>query len=462
MAAAQSYSDGRDGVPRGLTGRVDRVIVVGAGIAGLTTANALAHAGVECVVLEARDRVGGRLHTVDLAGVRVDLGGSWIHHPIGNPIRAFAEQAGVPCAPGDPVPVVTGYDCAMQRWLTADEVASSLDLVSSAFPDAIDEIAATLGPNATSADAIDAFVASRAADPDTARRDRQSLRAIVEADGADFADRQSLRWLWHEMEYGGDFFGDLPHGGYREVVDAMAQGLDIRLGGAVTTVAVDDRGVTVGTADGESVEGTHVVVAVPLGVLKEGGLQFSPSLPDDRRAAVDRVGFGQYEKVVLVFDRAWWRDDGISHLMVFPHDPDLATVWAFDLDAFGDGPALSFHLFASNAARALSGSADVGVRWVLDLLSEALGRTCPEPVATSVTSWAADPYSCGAYSHLPVGASPDDLDLLGEPVGGRLLFAGEHTQSARTGYADGAMSSGVREAKRLLGRPAVDLGPLAR
>ena len=77
-----------------------------------------------------------------------------------------------------------------------------------------------------------------------------------------------------------------------------------------------------------------------------------------------------------------------------------------------------------------------------------------------MTSWATDPYSRGAYSHLPVGASPDDLDDLGKPVGGRLLFAGEHTQSARTGYADGAMSSGVREAKRLLRRPAVELGRL--
>jgi polyamine oxidase len=462
MEAAQSYSDGRDDVPPGLIGRVDRVIVVGGGIAGLTAANALVHAGVECVLLEARDRVGGRLHTVDLAGVPVDLGGSWIHHPIGNPLRAFAEQAGVPCAPGDPVPAVTGYDCATERWLTAHEVASSLDLVSSAFPDAVEQIGATLGPDASAADAIDAFVESRATDPDNTRRDRQALRAIVEADGADFADRQSLRWLWHEMEYEGDFFGDLPRGGYRGVVDAMAQGLDIRLGAAVTTVAVDDRGVTVGTADGEWVDGTHVVVAVPLGVLKKGGLRFSPELPDDRRAAVDRVGFGRYEKVVLVFDRAWWRDEGISHLMLFPHDSDQATVWAFDLDAFGDGPALSFHLFASNAARALSGSAEDGVRWVLDLLSAALGRTCPAPIATAVTSWAADPYSGGAYSHLPPGAAPDDLDLLGEPVGGRLLFAGEHTQSARTGYADGAMSSGVREAKRLLGRPSVDLGPLAR
>jgi len=58
------------------------------------------------------------------------------------------------------------------------------------------------------------------------------------------------------------------------------------------------------------------------------------------------------------------------------------------------------------------------------------------------------------------GASPADTDRLGEPIGGRLLFAGEHTQSARMAYADGAMTSGIREAKRLLGRPGVRLGPI--
>ena len=84
--------------------------------------------------------------------------------------------------------------------------------------------------------------------------------------------------------------------------------------------------------------------------------------------------------------------------------------------------------------------------------------SCPEPVSVTVTGWAIDPYALGAYTHVPPGSSNADVDLLGTPVGGRLLFAGEHTQSARLGYADGALNSGIREAKRLLGRPAVMLG----
>jgi polyamine oxidase len=79
----------------------------------------------------------------------------------------------------------------------------------------------------------------------------------------------------------------------------------------------------------------------------------------------------------------------------------------------------------------------------------------PAPAAVAVTSWANDRYSGGAYTHIPPGADPGDADVLGEPIGGRLLFAGEHTQSTRLAYADGAMTSGIREAQRLLGQPSV-------
>jgi len=76
-----------------------------------------------------------------------------------------------------------------------------------------------------------------------------------------------------------------------------------------------------------------------------------------------------------------------------------------------------------------------------------------------VTSTTPEPYGLGAYSHIPPGAAAADADLPGEPLHGRLLFAGEHTQSARLVYADGAMASGIREAKRLLQRAHVNLGP---
>ena len=124
-------------------------------------------------------------------------------------------------------------------------------------------------------------------------------------------------------------------------------------------------------------------------------------------------------------------------------------MWVFDLDAFGAGPVLCAHLFHTLTPYALDRPRAQAVDWLREVLAEVVGHPVPDPVASVVTSWANDPFTCGAYTHCPPGADPSMLDLLGEPVDGRLLLAGEHAHSARTGYADGAYTSGLRAAKRL-------------
>ena len=453
--ASADFDDGRTDVPGGVAGPVERVLVVGAGIAGLTVANALTQAGVECVVLEARDRIGGRLHTVDVGGCPVELGGSWIHTPDGNPMSAFARLAGVSCTSADPLPEMAAFDCGEGRRLSAAETAELLGLYLEGFPEAAGGLLAGLGPDASMAEAIEAFVAAAGREPGWARRARQMLYGVIEAESADLAARQSLGWMWNELEYGGSYFGDAPDGGYRRLVDAMASGVDVRLGRPVSEIALAQDGVRVATADGTVEEGSHVVVTVPLGVLKRGLPQFSPGLPPDRRAAIERLGFGRFEKVALRFTEPFWRDAGFPQLMVFPSEPGEWMVWMMGQDAFGGGPVLVFFVFHSAAGRLAGADADGWADWALGVLAAATGRPSPQPTAVAVSSWAAAPWTLGAYTHIPPGASPADADLLGEPVGGRLLFAGEHTQSARLAYADGALTSGIREAKRLLGRRAV-------
>src|SRR6266566_9825961 len=177
---AEGFDDGRADVPVGAAEPVERVVVVGAGIAGLTVANALAHGGADCVVVEARDRIGGRLHTVDLAGSPVDLGGSWIQTPVGKPMRGFAQHVGVPCRSANPLPELAGFDCGEARRLSAAEVEASLSMQLEGFPGAVGRLLAELGPDASAADGIDAFVAGSALAPGPARRARQALRALIE------------------------------------------------------------------------------------------------------------------------------------------------------------------------------------------------------------------------------------------------------------------------------------------
>jgi phytoene dehydrogenase-like protein len=144
--------------------------VVGAGIAALTLANALTHAGLECLVLEARDRIGGRLHTVDLGGLPVDLGGSWIHMPDGNPMTVFARLAGVPCESADPVPEMAGFDYGEGRRLPAAETADLLGCYLEGLPESAEGLLAKLGQDASMTEAIEAFVASGGQPPDQVRR----------------------------------------------------------------------------------------------------------------------------------------------------------------------------------------------------------------------------------------------------------------------------------------------------
>src|ERR1700749_11784 len=204
------FAGGSPDIPRGINAPVKRVVIVGAGIAGLTVANALGQAKVDCVVLEARHRTGGRLRTVDLGGWPVDLGGSWIHTPVGNPLRRLADQARVPCRPADPLLEAVAYDCGEGRRLAPAELAACLDLQSRAFPAAREALVGELGPQASMAEAIDSFVRALGLTGAADRRARQALQTDIEGESADRADRQSLRWMWHELEYGGGLFGGVP------------------------------------------------------------------------------------------------------------------------------------------------------------------------------------------------------------------------------------------------------------
>jgi polyamine oxidase len=191
-------------------------------------------------------------------------------------------------------------------------------------------------------------------------------------------ENQSLRWISLAEVFEGELFGDLPRDGYRSVVKQLATGLDIRLGVEVVSVEVDADGVRAACVDGSVEAGSHVIVAVPLGVLKKGSPKFDPPLPAPMLRAVDALGFGRYEKIVLAFESAFWRDDGISHLIVFPSDEVEPSMWIFDLDAFAAGPVLCAHLFHTITPYALDRPPAQAVVWLRALLAEVFGRPVPE------------------------------------------------------------------------------------
>ncbi len=231
----------------------------------------------------------------------------------------------------------------------------------------------------------------------------------------------------------------LPNG-YGQLVAHLSRGLQIRPDTAVTRI--DHRGTTVTlTTTQGTVTADRVIVTVPLGVLKTDAIAFDPPLPEAKSQAIQRLGFGLLDKVVLRFDEPHWAAE-----------PDVFGVVGADAPVsdvlnglrFSDTPLLVGLRAAGNALdrEALSDRAAVEqVRATLGL---------PEPAGALVTRWAADPFARGSYSFLAVGSSPDDQRALAEPVGDRLHFAGEATQEEFFATVHGAYLSGLREAERIL------------
>jgi monoamine oxidase len=449
--STRAFDDGSADLPTPLPGRTDRVVVVGAGIAGLTVANALTTAGVECVVVEARERIGGRLHTVEVDGHVADLGGAWIHHPDGNVLTDWVELASVPWIVDPTGTSFTGADLGERRRLTPEELAHVGYAVFEPVTQRALADEAAGRHDRSAAEAVDEYLAD--AKPPGAERDRlrQLMAAMVEQDGSGPFDAISARWaLTHDM-FVGDVIDNVPVGGFRSILSPLAASVTARLGSPVRRIEQTDDGVTV-SGDGWHESGSHAVVTVPLGVLKSGAIEFEPPLPPERQATVDRTGFGNMEKVVLAFAEPFWRDKdpALQHSIIYPADRHEAATWTWD---FGLSPTLMF-LVAQSAATTMWRDPP---GWALAQLEAVYDEPLPAaPTGWASTDWLHDEYAHGAYAHIRPGEHASDFAALGEPID-RLCFAGEHTTLERAGYADGAMTSGLREAKRLLRRTSVDL-----
>lgn len=428
------------------------VVVVGAGIAGLGAAAALQSDGARVRVVEARDRLGGRIHTSRAwPTIPVDLGASWIHGSRNNPLSELARDLNLDTR-------VTRY----RNCVTFDVDGKPLGPDGEAFLNRIDnllkEILDEQLQHWSSTD--EPLPPGSVADALSLKLDPQTL------------SESERRWFYTaanqwEHEYGADlevldrrtgflhaggFHGPdrLFPGGFHELVCGVAQGLDITLSCPVQRIRWNDRGVALDTPHGR-IDAKQVIVTLPLGVLQAETVRFDPPLPQAKLTAIQSLGSGLLNKCALQFAHCFWDPEAefIVHV-----DRDRGRWLEFlNLYPYNGSPVLiglNSGAFAEHLERrpdlAVVGSA-------MDVLRAIYGQATPEPEAWQTTSWGSDPDSLGSYSFHAVGSGPEARQALAEPLGNRVFFAGEATADVGYQTVHGALLSGLREADRLLAGP---------
>ncbi len=430
---AAACSDDDESVENDATGK--SVIVVGAGIAGLAAARALADAGRSVIVLEATSRVGGRLRTDRSSGVPFDLGASWIHGTDGNPITELAKAANAPTIELD-FDDVTAFDEGGAPWQLAD-----LERALATFSTLIDTVADE-GSDGTSFETV--------LDEISADWSSDRLLAFLMSTYLTF-DTGDLDQLSSTLYDEGEVFGGpevVMSNGYDLLADYLAEGLDVRLDHPVTNI--DTTGNTVFVdSNGAQFAADNVIVAVPLGVLKARAISFEPALPDEHLEAIDSVGFSAVDKFLLVWDDTFW--DDTDYLVYTPARRDVFN-WFLNVNSLQPGAnALMTFAYADEARASEERTDDEIVALVMQHLRDMYGPDIPAPTAIRRSAWATDPYTLGAYSFTSVDTRMEHFDLLAEPAG-NIHFAGEHTNRDYYSTVHGAYLSGQRAADEILDR----------
>jgi monoamine oxidase len=235
-------------------------------------------------------------------------------------------------------------------------------------------------------------------------------------------------------------------GGYGQLAQRLAEGLPVRFNSPVSAISRRGERVVV-EADGRQWTAGKVIVTVALGVLKSGAIRFDPPLPAGHTRAIDRLGFGRFEKLVLRFDTAFWDDADQIQVLGTPGAP--FTGW-YNLNRVTGSPAL---MALNGGAAAVA--ADMPVERQIAAAGAVLAGIYPgrfrRPVDAQASNWWTDEFSRGSYSFTAVGSSRQDRITLGEPIDGRLWLAGEAQHPSLHSTVHGAWLSGQAAAEQAVG-----------
>jgi monoamine oxidase len=428
-------------------GRGERVVVIGAGMAGLVAARLLHDSNYKVTVLEARERVGGRVWTDSSVGAPVDLGGSWVHGVAGNPLALWCARLGVRLISSE------------ADRLLIDERASAKTRVAqrrkafmgaAAFNTAIAFagwksrfLTNVRGPRSVSVkDAVEPLLRAGWL-PEV---DRLVIATFIESsegvNGSVWDQLSAEEWFPTEGLDG----NAQPQGGFVQLLDDAVRGLDIRLAAPVSVLHWHGAGVVAVLKSGERIEAERAVVTLPVGLLRDGSFRLDPLPPVAQQQAIGRLGYGAgvLAKVYLRFPHVFWPEKSkwFGRLPDAPDRRGTFNTFVSHTEETGRPILLSF-ANGHSAVRYDRERSDEQVKQAaLATLRKMFGgNKVPEPEAFVFPRWLSDPWSKGGYSYPAVGSPPEDHDDHARPLGGRVFFAGEATEPVEYGTVHAALWS---------------------
>lgn len=416
-------------------GKGKKVIVAGAGMAGLAAAAFLQKKGFDVSVLEAQAHIGGRLLTDRSTATLFDEGASWIHGPIGNPISTLAKQAGASTYITNDDSVIvyqsdgTPYNEALLQQTESDYYEALQQITnSSGVTDSFETVFNQLYPTNLNND-LWKFLISSYLEFDT---------------GADMADLSAKYFDDDTLFFGAD---EMIINGYDRLATNLASGLHILLNSAITKIDYAQNTCIVHTGT-EMHQADFVVVTVPLGVLKNNDIQFLPVLPISKTNAINRLKMGTVNKFLLEWGDCFW-DPQVQYIGYTASTKGKFNYF-LNYRTFSSANALMTFAFGKYSVLTETMTDSAIQNEIMNHLKAIYGNSIPSPTHFRRTKWNSQAYTRGSYSFVAAGSTSDDFATLAHPVNNRLFFAGEHTSQDYRGTVHGAYISGISAASAIV------------
>ena len=417
-----------------------KTIIIGAGAAGLAAGRLLHDNGVEVTILEARDRIGGRVWTsYNLAPHPIELGAEFIH---GSSVITwdYLKQYGLDTLPPiedrNVYAKLNGKIKRYEKLIKRDWEEDIWDASEAWFEDG--------NPDISLRTLMDKKGWLKDHNSEEARLINNTF---AEDYGGDLDELGSEGFIEATFEGDGYDDGDFRlRTGYTRLMEKLVDGLDVRLNTPIKHIRYAKEGVRITTKSGEEFEVDRVIVTLPLGVLKAGDVTFAPVLPGDKLHAIATIGAGKVNKIILTFAEPFWKK-GVSAIYTVL---DSQMWWRPGWGRDDEQPILTAFAGGKTGAKHSAMSEDEVIKNSLEDLSNVFGKDVTRLfMKGQFINWGADPFSKMGYSFNAVD-SAGLREVLAQPIDDTVFFAGEACNTIRPQTVHGAMETGIREAKRIL------------